>query len=206
MDFLVEAASCEGLLRVLVPRIAPGLRFEVHPFNGKHDLMSKLPQRLRGYSAWGRQAGVRLVVLVDRDSDDCLDLKRRLDEVARCEGLVVASDVAPGEDFDVLTRIAVEELEAWLLGDVPALCAAYPRLPASLGEKDRYRDPDGVAGGTAEALERELQNHGYHAAGLSKIDNPTRMAQHMTVDRNRSASFRCFRDGVRRIANVEETL
>jgi hypothetical protein len=125
--------------------------------------------------------------------------------MARSAGLVPASDAAPGEPFDVLNRIAVEELEAWLLGDVPALREAYPRIPASLGNKERFRDPDAVRGGTAEALEQELKRHGYHAAGLRKVSNAEKVARHMTVDQNTSLSFQHFRDGVRRILTTERT-
>jgi hypothetical protein len=203
VEFLVEEPSCERLLHVVLPRIAPDMTYDIRTFNGKPDLLRKLPDRLRGYAPWIREAGVRLVVLLDRDSDDCRVLKRRLDDMARSAGLTVASDVARGEPFDVLNRIAIEELEAWLLGDVAALCAVYPRLSPSLGRRVAFRDPDDVRGGTAEALERELQRHGYHTAGLSKILNATEVAQHMAVDANTSASFRIFRDGVRRLVDME---
>ena len=206
VEFLVEEPSCEHLLRELLPRIVPELVFEVRTFNGKHDLLRELPDRLTGYAGWLRQSGARVVVLVDRDTADCRKLKHELDETARRAGLTVASDVGPGEAFDVLNRIAVEELEAWLLGDVSALCAAYPRLSPSLGERERFRDPDAVTGGTAEALEDELCRLGYHRAGLNKIDNARKVAEHMAVDSNRSASFCCFRDGVRRIARLEASL
>ncbi len=102
---------------------------------------------------------------------------------------------------DVVNRIAVEELEAWFFGDIPALCGAYPRIPASLGGQAKYRDPDAIRGGTWEALERVLQARGYHPGGLAKTVAATEIAQHMDVDANRSRSFQAFRDGVRRLVS-----
>lgn len=50
--------------------------------------------------------------------------------------------------FQVLNRLAIEELEAWFFGDVAALHSAYPRVPSTLGRRSRYRDPDAIRGGT----------------------------------------------------------
>jgi Domain of unknown function (DUF4276) len=101
----------------------------------------------------------------------------------------------------VLNRVAVEELEAWFFGDVPALSRAYPRVPGTLGAQTRFRDPDNIRGGTWEALERLLKKHGYHTGGLVKTVVAEKIAQHMDVERNRSESFCAFRDGVRRLVS-----
>jgi Domain of unknown function (DUF4276) len=105
-----------------------------------------------------------------------------------------------GQVFHVVNRIAVEELEAWFFGDVPALTAAYPRVPTSLGNQARYRDPDQIAGGTWEALERVLQSAGYHLGGLPKVAVAGNVSEHMDPDRNTSRSFQVFRDTLRRLA------
>ena len=60
--------------------------------------------------------------------------------------------------FQVLNRIAIEELEAWFFGDVQALNQAYPKTPKTLGHKSRYKDPDSIKGGTWESMERELKD------------------------------------------------
>lgn len=96
----------------------------------------------------------------------------------------------------VLNRIAIEELEAWFFGDVEALRAAYPKVPATLGSQARYRDPDAIVGGTWEALERVLQGKGYHRGGLQKIKAAKEIAAHMDPARNRSRSFRVFMEGL----------
>jgi len=73
LELLVEEPSMEAFLRALLPRLLPQDRsFEVHPFQGKNDLLGKLESRLRGYAAW-IPADWRIVVVVDRDDQDCLD-------------------------------------------------------------------------------------------------------------------------------------
>lgn len=200
LEILVEERSAEQALYVLLPRIVPDVDFEVRVFQGKPDLIKKLPHRLKGYASWIAQADTCLVVFVDRDDDDCRKLKSNMEQIAATAGLVTATAAPVGRRVDMVNRVAVEELEAWFFGDVPALCAAYPRVSASLGRQAKYRDPDAVAGGTWEALERVLQAGGYHRGGLAKVAAATEIAQHMDVDGNRSRSFQVFRDGVRRLA------
>jgi Domain of unknown function (DUF4276) len=209
LEILVEERSAESALEVLLPRVVPGIDFEIRVFRGKADLLKKLPDRLKGYAAWITRVDTYLVVLVDRDDDDCRVLKAEMEEMAAAAGLSTATAAPPSRQVHVLNRIAVEELEAWFFGDVPALCAAYPRVPVSLGQQAKYRDPDAVRGGAWEALERVLQQGGYHRGGLAKVAAATEIAQHMNVDVNCSRSFQVFRDGVRRLvaggSGAEET-
>lgn len=199
LEILVEERSAERALDALLPRIVPGVDFEVRVFQGKPDLLKKLPCRLQGYAHWITQADTCLVVLIDRDNDDCLTLKADMEKMAAAAGLLTATAAPVNRRPDVVNRIAVEELEAWFFGDVPALCKAYPRVSVSLGKQAKYRDPDAIVGGTSEALERVLQERGYHPGCLAKIAAATEIAQHMNVDVNRSRSFQVFRDGVRRL-------
>jgi hypothetical protein len=83
-------------------------------------------------------------VLVDADQDDCRALKRTLEDAASAVGLPTRSAVGAAGGFVVLNRIAIEELEAWFLGDVEAVATAYPGVPLSLGQRQRFRDPDAV--------------------------------------------------------------
>lgn len=102
----------------------------------------------------------------------------------------------------MLNRIAIEELEAWILGDIPALCQVYPRLSPDLANRERYRDTDAIRGGTWEALERALQKVGYHQGGLPKIAVAREVALHMTPERNRSPSFQVFYRGLKELADI----
>jgi hypothetical protein len=199
LEILVEERSAEHALVTVLPSIIPGVDFEIRVFRGKPDLLKKLPNRLKAYATWIAQADTCLVVLVDRDNDDCLMLKADMEKMASAAGLLTATTAPASRRPDMVNRIAVEELEAWFFGDVPALCRAYPRVPISLGQQAKYRDPDAIAGGTWEALEHVLQAGGYHQGGLAKVAAATEIAQHMNVDINRSRSFQAFRDGVRRL-------
>jgi hypothetical protein len=69
----------------------------------------------------------RIVVIVDEDRQDCLDIKGRLEEAAQQAGLVTRSTGEQPGGFQVLNRIAIEELEAWFFGDPEAIKAAYRR-------------------------------------------------------------------------------
>jgi len=89
-----------------------------------------------------------------------------------------------------------EELEAWFLGDVKAITAAYPGVPPSLAHQAGFRDPDAILGGTWEALERVLQRAGYHRGGLEKIKAAREISQHMDPHRTSSKSFQVLRDGL----------
>jgi hypothetical protein len=197
IEFLVEEESCSEVLRSLAPvLLRPTDEFRVHCFAGKLNLLKSLNMRLQGYARW-IPGDYRIVVLVDRDQDDCQTLKKQLEQAAHTAGLSTKSAARDGGKFQVLNRIVVEELEAWFFGDVPALSRAYPGVPPTLAEKRKYRDTDAITGGTWEALERILQSAGYYPAGIPKIEVARNVSKHMDPDRNRSPSFKVFRDAIR---------
>ncbi len=184
----------EAALRALLPKIVEGLSFDIHAYQGKKDLLRKLPSRLRGYAAWLPES-MRIVVVVDRDYVPCRALKTRLERLAEDAGLVTRSK-ARGKRCTVVNRLAIEELEAWYFGDWEAVRAAYPRVPGTIPTHERYRNPDAVTGGTWEAFERILQKAGYFGVGLPKIEVARAVAAHMVPDRNRSRSFQVLRDAL----------
>jgi len=195
VEFLVEEPSMEAFLRALMPRCLPaGWTFEVHSFQGKGDLLGKLHARLRAYAQW-LPASWRIVVLVDRDNDDCRLLKRRLESAAIAAGLHTRSTAA-ADAWQVVNRMAIEELEAWYFGDWQAVVAAFPRASTAVAGKAAYRDPDAIRGGTWEAFERTMRQSGYFRTGLRKIEAATAIGAHLDPERNRSKSFARFRDAV----------
>jgi hypothetical protein len=200
IEILVEEPSAEAALYNIVPKIiGQDVSFAIHPHQGKPDLLAKLPGRLKGYRIW-LPSDWRIVVLIDEDREDCLDLKAGLEAAASAAGLLTKSAAGSRSRFQVLNRLAIEELEAWFFGDVEALNAAYPRVSLNLGRKAKYRDPDAIAGGTWEALERELQRLGYHPGGLPKVAVAREISTYMNPVRNRSKSFQVFRDGLTGLA------
>jgi hypothetical protein len=195
LELFLEEPSAEAFLRDFLHQLLPaGTTWKLIVFQGKSDLLAQLERRLKGYRSW-IPATWRIVVLIDEDRADCLALKKRMEDAAAAAGFMTKT-AARGGPFVVLNRIAVEELEAWFLGDPEALAQAYPRVPRTLGAQARYRDPDALAGGTWEALERVLQRAGYYSTGIAKIELARNMARHMNPARNTSTSFRCFVRGL----------
>lgn len=200
IEFLVEEESTEKFLSIILPKIlGTEVTTRIHPHQGKKDLLNKLPDRLRGYARW-LPRDWKIVVLMDEDRKECLSQKSELETAALNAGLITKSSVRGNQAFQVLNRLAVEELEAWFFGDVQALVEAYPSVPPTLGQKAAYRDPDGIRGGTWEALELVLQRAGHHRGGLAKVRAAEDIARRMDPSRNRSPSFRVFVDGLRRIS------
>jgi hypothetical protein len=149
---------------------------------------------LKGYKAWIPE-DYRIVVVVDEDRGDCAKLKKLMEEAARSAQLPTKSAPHRGR-FTVLNRIAVEELEAWFFGDPSALANEFRGVPATLGQKAPYRDPDQIVGGTWEALERVLQKAGHYPSGISKIEVARRMSTRLDPGQNKSASFQQLIQGL----------
>ena len=197
IEFLLEEESCAEALKFLTPKIIGNqVSFATHTFQGKNDLLNCLKARLRGYAKWLPEDW-RIVVLVDRDHDACLKLKAKLEKAASDAGLATRTSLGRMSRLQVLNRIAVEELEAWFFGDVEAITTAYPGVPMTLAEKRGFRNPDAISGGTWEALERILKQAGYYTAGMPKIEVARSIGRHLLPERNRSASFKAFCEGLR---------
>lgn len=158
----------EALLRGLLPRVVGDLSFDIYQHQGKHNLLKRLPGRLRGYRDW-LPPSWRIIVVVDRDEDDCLQLKASLDRLVMEAGLSTRTSAA-GSPYAVVNRLAIEELEAWYFGDWAAVRIAYPGVSPHIPQQPRYRVPDAIAGGTWECFERILMRSGYFTTGLRKIE------------------------------------
>lgn len=182
----------EAFLQGLIPRIHPDCDFEIRAFQGKEDLTANLRKRLRAYSDWLPREW-RIVVMVDRDNDDCHALKARLEMAAANSQLRTRSS---GVCWQVVNRVVIEELEAWYFGDWDAVRSAYPKVSHTIPMQAKYRSPDKIRGGTWEAFERVLQTYGYFKGGLRKIEAARAIAPHVDPRRNRSPSFAAFRDAL----------
>lgn len=212
IEVLVEDSSGAKLLEALLPRVigeqAAPHTWRLHPYKGigrlrpglaaksdpaKRALLDQLPRLLAGY---GKTAGIDAVVVVlDSDRRDC---KAFLEEL---QTLLAKCNPAPSTLF----RLAIEEMEAWYLGDRPALMRAYPRA-----KKDvlcRYRQ-DSVCG-TWELLadtvyaggSSAVRKSGWPLPGQIKHGWAQRIGPLMDVEHNRSPSFSKFRDGLRRLVS-----
>lgn len=183
-------------LQNVVPRILPTEHtFDIHAYQGKQDLIRKLPQRLRGFRSWMPQ-DCRILVLIDEDRRDCHELKAKLERIAVEAGLSTKSAPDSNNRYQVINRLAIEELEAWFFGDFEAINWAYSKVPITHHRKSKYRNPDQIAGGTWETLERLLRRFGYHPGGMPKIETARRISEHMAPLRNRSKSFQIFMQAI----------
>jgi hypothetical protein len=149
---------------------------------------------LKGYRSW-LPGDWYIIVLIDQDGENCLTLKQKLEKIAHDQGLITRSNPKPNGKFQVINRLAIEELEAWFFGDVTALNMAYKRVSSSLDRRTRFRNPDAIHN-TAEALERVLNASGYYRGGMPKIEVARRITEYMDPNRNTSKSFRVFRDAL----------
>ncbi len=163
----VEEYSMEAALDILLPSMLDGAEHQIIRFQCKDDLLKQLPSRLKGYSAWMPDTW-SILVLVDRDDDDCMILKQQLEQYARDAGFLTRSCARAGENFKVTNRIVIEELESWYFGDWAAVKTAYPKVPKNIPGKATYRDPDNIQGGTWEALERILKRAGLFCRGAAQ--------------------------------------
>lgn len=197
----VEEASTECAVRILIPKIIAEISFKIYNHGNKHTLLKKLPTKLKNYSQYLSDQDA-IVVLIDRDDDDCRTLKATLDAIAAQAGLSTTSRPPPGAKVKTLNRIVIEELEAWFFGDWDAVRAAYPRAPDDIPRKEAFRDPDAIRGGTWEAMARILRDSGYIRDKFRKLETARDVAEKMDPDRNRSASFCAFRDGLRALCGA----
>ena len=185
----------EGFLRQVLPKILKQrATFSIYVYQGKADLLRKLPGRLRGWAGWLPDTH-RIIVLLDRDDDDCHQLKQTLEDVATGAGPGTRTNCG-SQPWHVVTRIAIEELEAWFFGEWSAVRQAYPRVSARVVDQTAYRASYSIAGGTREALERVLRKAGYFSPGLPKKEAADAVGRHMDPDANTSPSFAIFRAAV----------
>ena len=97
--------------------------------------------------------------------------------------------MAANSQWQVATRIAIEELEAWYFGNWEAVSAAYPNVPADIPRRAANRESDKILGGTWEAFERILRKRNYFASGLRKVEAAALIGKHFDVEKCSSPSF-----------------
>jgi hypothetical protein len=213
IEILVEDRSGKLLLESLVPRII-GEHGQPHtwrliPYRGigsipkelkdvpdpsRRVLLNRLPALLQGY---GKTPGIdAVVVVVDNDRRDCRDFLRELQGVhERCSPRPLT-----------LFRLALEEIEAWYLGDMEAVRAAYPNLKGRALEGYAQDACVGTWELLAEAVypggSTKLRTTGYAQTGALKCEWAQQIGPLMNIEENLSPSFQKFRDGMRRLVGA----
>lgn len=186
-EFLVEDPSMEAFFQAWLDANPMKASFQIHAFQGKTNLLKRLPSRLRGYRHW-LSPSHRLIIVLDRDDEDCRSLKDRLEDMCADAGLRTRR--SSPENWQCATCLAIEELEAWYFGDWPAVVSAYPHASPHIPQRKPYRSPDDIAGGTWEAFEREMRKKRYFPGGLEKVRAARTIGAHVDARRSRSPSFR----------------
>lgn len=153
-------------------------------------LLTDLPMYLRGMSlSLENMPGKKAIfVLLDSDDNDCRRLKNDL--VRMYEELQISVQVS--------FCIAVEEMEAWLLGDCEALLKAYPMAKRQLLQK-YVQDSiigtweclaDIVYKGGLQALKRNASS--YYEIGQFKCECARNIGNFLDIENNSSQSFNHF--------------
>ncbi len=203
-EVLTEGESDVPVVREVLSRrfgLLEGHDFRIHSHRGKgrlpenlmarpdpanRTLLHQLPAKLRGYAHLDKTYCV--LVLVDADNDDCRELKR---------SLVAAYRQLDRKPPLVLFRIAVEETESWLIADLAAVKAAYPK--ADLRKLERIA-PDEVIGAwekLAEALGGRRRQH----SGADKVEWARQIGPHLNLVQPYSPSLAALLSGVDKIVN-----
>lgn len=212
-EILVEDQSGEKALDILVPMIIGNVHtFKVHSYKGighipknlkpktdanKRKLLDQLPKLLKGYGktfAGNQDYHSAVIVVCDLD-DKCLKAFRR-------ELLDVLNTCNPKPE----TRfcIAIEEGEAWFLGDLLAVKKAYPKAKDQILNSylnDSICDTwEKLADAVFPGGEKALSKQGWQTVGSEKSKWAEAISFHMDVENNNSPSFCYFRDKLRELA------
>jgi hypothetical protein len=209
-EFLVEDQSGKKALENLFPKIVSCDNDQhtacFHSYKGigripkdikshtganRRILLDQLPRLLNGFARTfaGYGPSYKAVVIVVCDLDD------KNEQAFLRELLNLLDTCRPKPE----TRfcLAIEEGEAWLLGDIPAVKKAYPKAKGAVlqtYENDSICGTwellaDAVCEGGAQALKAK----GWVAVGAEKSRWASEITPFMDVAGNKSPSFRCFR-------------
>jgi hypothetical protein len=205
-EILAEDRSGKELLEIIVPKIInTGHSYTIHHYRGegrlpkdlqttqdpsKRILLEQLPRLLRGYGNYYAKTGYNaaIIVVVDCDRRDCKEFKQELNR------LLESCYPKPNAFF----RIAIEEIEAWLLGDKKALAVAYPKYDQPLYETYKQDSIIGTWEKLADIVfpggSKMLKQAAYFEIGRQKSEWARNIGHHMDVHNNASPSFNCFKN------------
>ncbi len=213
-EILVEDQSGKKMLEIILPKIL-GKIYEPHSWRiisykgigrlpenlkevddpSKRQLLSNLPAIMRGYGRSLVYGGTSLVIIVDNDRRSCVEFKNELISVLN------TCNPKPITAF----CLAIEEMEAWLLGDFNAVKKAYPKANSSV----LYGYENDAICGTWEKLadavysggSKNLSKKGYKTIGKEKSDWAEKITPHLDINNNKSKSFHYFVSKLRLLAS-----
>lgn len=209
-EILVEDQSGKKALDILIPKIIGNQHtFKVRSYQGighipknltnptnanVNLLLNQLPMQLRAYGKNYANDPTKVVIVV-------CDLDNRCLKTFRQELFSVLNCCNPKQE----TRfcIAIEEGEAWFLGDTSAIKAAYPKAKDTI--LNRYQNDsicgtwellsDAIFSGGSTALKKKP----WYVIGREKSAWAEKISPYMNVNQNASPSFCYFRDKIREL-------
>lgn len=215
-EFLTEDQSGKAMLELLLPKLLPEVgkhSYKVHSYKGigrlpkglkpssdpgKRILLDQIPRLLAGYGKvfqqYGRDYPTVVIVVCDLDTRN----KTRFEEELKS----VTAKIRPCPHH--VFCLAIEEGEAWFLGDQPAIRAAYPKAKDTVMshyEQDSIcgtweRLADAIFPGGCESLKKK----GWTRIGQEKSNWAKQITPHMEPDQNTSSSFQHFKATVLRFS------
>lgn len=214
-EILVEDISGKKTLDILIPKIIDTHNykntFNVIFYKGigcipknlnpkadpqKRQLLSQLPRLVQGYGKTWNSSNYNGVLIIVCDLDKrCLKKFRQelLDCVNKCNS-------KPLTYF----CIAIEEMEAWFLGDFSAIQKAYPKTKLQVLQtykQDSICDTwEKLADAIFKGGYQKLSQQGGNAIGTEKSNWAEKITPYIDVDKNVSPSFRYFTEKLRQLS------
>lgn len=191
---LVEGPSERVFFEHWLRRLLRAEEVKIHPHQGKgslprdlesrpdhrrRGLLDQLPAKLRGFANAMDLNTDQVLILVDADGDDPATLLQAITDAV--------GKVAP--DVSVMLRLAVEETEAFYLGDLRALRRAFPRADMA---KARSYEPDSICG-TWELFAEIVDDMGANKVAWAEAMGPLLTTK---VSVTRSPSFKALIRGL----------
>lgn len=191
-QYLVEDQSGAALIRILMQKIVelyPNATYDCKGFRGiggftrkntiketkTGKLLNDLATYLRGFDRSLQSFPSVIIVVLDSDDHDVQQFRSELEAVA-IQNMI---------KIDHVFCLAVEEIEAWLLGDRHALLSAYPH--AKMHVLNTYVQ-DSICG--TSKLSREHAS--FIEIGKLKAEWAQNIGIHMDLKSNESPSFNDF--------------
>ena len=211
IQFLIEDQSGEILLEEVMKkyneeRTADTVIYKIKAYRGiggfkkgknieniiSEKLLTDLPKRLRAFNTiFMNNPEAALFIIMDNDRRDTEMFRAELEKCAEDARIKI----------DHVFCIAVEEMEAWLLGDVSAIKLAYPKLEDRINTKSLNYQQDSICG-TWEVLADMLSKGGRKELqkkystpkdiGIRKAEWAKRIGSKMQIRNNKSPSFNFF--------------
>lgn len=208
--FLTEDTSSQKAMNILIPKLlGDKITYKMHSYKGigqipkglkpktdanKRILLDQLPKILSGHGSMPDSGTI--VVICDLDDKDENNFLSELHDILdRCRH----------KPKEVHFCVAIEEFEAWYLGDLEAIKSAYPKAKDSVLRNyanDSICDTwELLADAIYDGGHKNLKKKGWQAIGEQKSIWATNISPHMDVENNASPSFQKMRNKLRGITS-----